>query len=504
MPRSEKEGKGNVLDIQEAAQALKKALRGHRENLTVADAATRAGLALRDAEKGLFYLMERYPSSLLTTEEGELVFRFENGLTRLRKSLSPARRFLQKAGKALLGAGRFMLRAWISVVLIGYALLFLAIIIALTFSRQNSSDDDRGFGFEIGYVLLRMVSEALFWTFHPFSPFAMHAYDDRLTARGKRKARTRGVPFYEKVNRFLFGPDKPAADPRAEEQRLLAEIRARKGRIGVTDVMRVTGQPKEMAEAQMARLMLDYDGEVDVSDEGGITYRFPALRKTAGGAPEAPSRRATPAWTKPLELGPLTGNSWGSNFLIAALNGVNLLGSLWAIGNQMTLEKLTLWLSGFPVEQLAHDFGTPLLLGWIPLIFSLASFAFPLGRALWRPVEQRKTATENGRRAVLRTILERLQGVGEDKSAPIDEQTLARAFESAAGQAPESSELTRQVVSLGGDVDVDPQSGRAYYRFVDLEAEVRALAEERAAAGREEEEIGEVIFRAEETWPQRA
>ena len=497
------ERKGKTLDIQEAARSLRKALRGKRENLTVADAATRAGLSLRDAEKGLFYLLERYPSSLLTTDEGELVFRFENGLSRLRKSVSPVRRWLNKAGKALLGVGRFMLRAWISVVLVGYALVFLALVIALAFSKQ-SDDDERGFGFEIGYVLLRMVSEALFWTFHPFSPFAIHAYDTRRPQRRQRKKREQDIPFYEKVNRFLFGPAQPPVDPRGEEQRILAEIRARQGRIGISDLMRISGESKEIAETKMARLMLDYDGEVEVSDEGGITYRFPALRKTAATDEHHASSPSAPSWAKRLELGPLTGNSWSSNFLIAALNGVNLLGSLWAIGNQITIEKLTYLLQGIPWEMLTKDMGTPWALGWIPLFFSLASFAFPLGRALWRPIEKQKAAQENGRRAILRSVLDFLQRSKTEKSPRMEMQTLEQAFAKEAGQKASREEITQQVVALGGDVEIDPHSGRAYYRFVDLEAEVRALAAEREAASEQEAQIGDVIFRAEETWPQRA
>ena len=40
----------------------------------------------------------------------------------------------------------------------------------------------------------------------------------------------------------------------------------------------------------MARLMLDYEGDVGVSEDGGIFYSFPAMRKTASES----SRRATP------------------------------------------------------------------------------------------------------------------------------------------------------------------------------------------------------------------
>ena len=82
------------------------------------------------------------------------------------------------------------------------------------------------------------------------------------------------------------------------ERRILAEIRAQKGRIGLADVMRVTGLPREEADPLMARLMLDYEGDVEVSEEGGIIYRFEALRKTAsrpGDPRPAPSGRGSSA-----------------------------------------------------------------------------------------------------------------------------------------------------------------------------------------------------------------
>ena len=72
---------------------------------------------------------------------------------------------------------------------------------------------------------------------------------------------------------------------------MLAAIRAGKGRIGLADVMRVTGLPREKADPMMARLMLDYEGDVDVSEEGGIVYRFAAIREDGDGRARSASRR---------------------------------------------------------------------------------------------------------------------------------------------------------------------------------------------------------------------
>src|SRR5262249_36758870 len=153
--------------------------------------------------------------------------------------------------RGLVGIGRFVVRAWIAIVLIGYVLIFLALLIGLTFARasgSSSSRDDRGIGLDLFAVLFRVIADALFWTFHPFSPLAVQYHTPMHGCGGEaaygRSARPRPPekkePFYERVNRFFFGPDEPAPGPREQEQAILSEIRAQKGRIGLSDVMRLT------------------------------------------------------------------------------------------------------------------------------------------------------------------------------------------------------------------------------------------------------------------------
>src|SRR5262249_29483507 len=153
----------------------------------------------------------------------------------------------------------------------------------------------------------------------------------------QRSRQVPDVPFYEKVNRFVFGPTERPEDPLAMDRRVVGAIRSSKGRIGLADVMRVTGLPRSQVDAMMARLMLDYEGTVEVPDDGGIYYVSPAPRRPADEIGEAAQN---PAWDRPKKLPPLTGNSGAANFGIGALNLFNLLASLWAIGNHFTLSNV--------------------------------------------------------------------------------------------------------------------------------------------------------------------
>jgi hypothetical protein len=484
-----------------AAKALEKSLGGagrkEKIDLTIADAAAKSGLALRDAERGLHALLSEYRGHLRVTSEGELLFRFPSGLTKPWETRTKIDAFTARAGRALLGIGRFVVRAWIAVVLIGYAALFLALIIGLTLARSNSdskSSRGGGMGLELGAVLFRIIGEALFWTFHPFSPFSVGYYgygyggaSGYAQAPRRRKAEENKEPFYTKVNRFFFGPDQPPEDPRAMERAILSEIRGQKGRIGLADVMRVTGLPRDEADPLMSRLMLDYDGSVEVSDEGGIFYRFESIRKTVDEAKT--EARPAPAWARLEKLSPLTGNEAGTNLLIVALNGFNLIMSLYAIDNGMTFDKIAMLLRGVRIDRIP-DTGTAIALGVVPLVFSIALFAIPVGRALYRPIKERKVARENGRRGLLREVL-----TGIDKRE-ITDASLANAWRTAAGKAPDEKEITREVVALGGDVEIQ-DDGRVRYRFPDLEAEAAALRAEREAASEEEARVGKVVFSSE-------
>lgn len=466
--------------VSDAARRLMGSLRDPRRPLTIADASAASGLPLRDAERALHELTAEYRGHLRVTDEGELLFLFPHGFTQPWKTRDAARRALDRTVAVLAAVGRFLVRAWVTVVLLGYVALFVALLIAMTMANRGEDRRRHGSGM-FGYVVFRVLGDALFWTFHPFSPIGA-----RSVVHHRRVERDE-TPFYEKVNRFVFGPPVDQGEDEAERtRRILNEIRAQQGRIGLADVMRVTGLTREEADPLMARLMVDFEGDVAVSEDGGIIYRFPTLRRTADGGAIA-GQRSEPAWQRAPTLPPLTGNTGGSNFLIAALNGFNVLMSIAALNGGWSLERLFAALSGVPLEKLPPP-ETAWALGVIPLVFSLVLFALPIVRALLRPIVARRVARERARLAVLREVLTRVE-----RHQPVTDAPLADAWQRAAGRRPAPEELTRAVVRLGGDVEVS-DTGAVRYRFADLETEAAALQEEREAAPQQEAQPGRVVY----------
>ena len=94
-----------------------------------------------------------------------------------------------------MGVLRFIVRAWVAIVLVGYAAIFVALILAMTFARQgnDSRRSDSLPGGELAYAFFRVLGDALFWTFHPWSPFSVYGggYGYGAGAGGTRPAGTR-------------------------------------------------------------------------------------------------------------------------------------------------------------------------------------------------------------------------------------------------------------------------------------------------------------------------
>jgi hypothetical protein len=468
-----------------AAALLEQSLGGFRGDLTVADAAARGGLALRDAEDGLRRLASGRGGHLKATEQGELIYSFPDGLVEPPEARR-ATRLARAVARGLLSAGRFVVRAWVSIVMVAYAVLFLVVMIALA-----ARDDDRD-GIGDGLAMVgRVLMEALFWTFHPFSPLQA-TFEPGWLRSGRR--RPRGLPFYERVNRFVFGPPPAVEDPRERERTLLGEIRRLEGRVGPGDVMRVTGLDRAGAERELLRLVVDYDGDIQVSEGGAILYVFKALRTTAVAGVGAVA--AAPVWNQRVALRPLTGNSAGTNVFLTALNGFNMVAGAVGVSAGLTIERLTALLTrthadammGVPLPPVD---GAPLLLGWIPLVFSAAMFVLPVTRALRRRREAARVAAENGRRALLRLV-----AAEPDARVELTAEEARRAWISAANGAarePRPAELEAAVRALGGEIDIT-DDGVVVYRFATAARERRALQEARAAAPRDEARPGQVIF----------
>lgn len=429
-----------------AEQILLDAFRRREGKLTKADAVAGSGLSQAQTERALTVVLRDYRSHLSATESGELVY--ELGPKPVRRTAVTWRERLARFGRVLWRGFKFGFKIWIAVTLVVYFVAFVAMLLAMLFARSSGSDrdDDREGGFSPGM---------LFW-FWGWGPSA--------DPYGRRRARKRGKPFYRSVFDFVFGPARTEPPPLQDEREILAYIRAHRGRITATDLVRMFGWELERAEQEATRLMVQYGGEPEVTEDGVVVYVFRNLRVTAGA--EDLAVRPRDAWERQEQPAPLTGNTPGMNVGVAALNGFNLLAPLWIVPAFEAARNVSL--EGW--EFLVRDF---------PLAFSALFFAVPIGRAL---VERRRRR-EGERRNALRRILQRVFARGGAPAAP----------EQLATDPVELEVLEKKLVELGGDVEADEQ-GNVRYGFPKLREELAAVEKVRQAAPASEQDPGAVIW----------
>jgi hypothetical protein len=437
-----------------ATTVMLEALRGRGGKLTRADAMAASGLPEDDTGRALTALLKQYRSHLSATSSGELLYQFDPSFAR--RDAVPWRERAAAAANLLWRGFSFLFKIAIVATLVGYFALFVAMMVAMIFARSSSSDrdDDRGGGFGIGPLFW-------FWGWDPGpDPYGRPARAARAEPR---------VPFYKRVFAFVFGPPARKVDPLEDEKRIVAYIRAQRGRIAPVDLVRLMGWSFPRAEEEATRLMVDYGGEPEVTDDGVVVYVFKALRLTAGG----PGPAGAPGWaSERLEpTPPLTGNEPETNVLIGAFNGFNLLAPFWIVPAFESRLHVSLASWHF----LFVDF---------PLAFSAVFFAVPLARWVKGRLEARARATRNDRRRLIGRIF-----------ACADLHLGPSAREDLAPTPALGAMLDRELVSLGGDVAVEPDArGRVRYTFPRIEQETAALARLRAAAPAAERDAGAIVF----------
>jgi hypothetical protein len=431
-----------------ATAVMLEALRGRGAKLTRADAMVASGLPEDEAGRALTVLLKQYRSHLAATESGELVYQFDPAFVR-RDAVSWRERGAA-LGRGLWKAFTLLFKIAIVATLVGYFALFLAMMVAMIFARSSSDRDDDGPGIGLG---------PLFW----FWGFDLGDDYGRRSARFAQ--RPKQPPFYKRVFAFVFGPPAPAVDPLEDEKQIVAYIRAQRGRIAAVDLVRLMGWSFPRAEEEVTRLMVDYGGEPEVSEDGVVLYTFKALRKTAAGAREGSAPRWASERLEPTP--PLTGNEPGTNALVGLFNGFNLLAPFWIV--PAFESRLHVSLAGW--QFFLRDF---------PLAFSALFFAVPAGRWLKARLDGRRRQVRNDRRRLLGRVFAAVGGRTRDELAPTP----------ALGAL-----LDRELVTLGGDVATEPDArGRILYTFPRIEQETAAVARARDAAPAAEREAGAIVF----------
>jgi|YNPNPStandDraft_1061719.scaffolds.fasta_scaffold09667_2 hypothetical protein len=465
--------------------ALRK-LGGH---VTVGDVVAETGLPSEQTENLMRVLLAEYGGHLAVDQNGELLYRFPPSMTKPRSRGEKFKAALQRVARAAYTAFQFLFKVSIMVVLIGYFIFFLVIFVLIVLAAIASlfKDSDSDVGVDIGFD---WIFDLLFWFWWVSPPTYSYPYPEPVRRRRQPARKKRNRPFYKDVFAFVFGEEEEKPDLLAEERRILDFIRDHQGRLTAADLVALTGCTLAEADERLLKLMVDYQGDVEVTEEGALVYTFdrlmPTLQQESRG-----QRQWAYCWEQPEEMAVLNRNSPSTNGWIIFFNLFNLA---WASFFTFLLFSPDRWV----MEGQAIAFGWPIriALSIFPLAFSLLFFLIPIGRKIKLNRENARRAQRNRRRRWLQYLYEH-QVLRQPAPEPI---TPAGVIASGANLGPPKSiqaELDRLAADYEGELEIT-EEGDTFYTFPRLRREATAVEEVRQRIGPEEFAVQEVVYTSEE------
>lgn len=284
------------------------ALRELRGVGTLGDVVAKAGTPSEPTANVLRRMLDEFRGHLAVDENGELLYKFPPSL-RVQRDWKET---LRAVGRAAYAVFKVAFKICIAVVLIAYFLIFLALAIAVVVALLGGGGSSSSSSRRSSHWLSRRHSNGLgdlfFWWWIFGEPDYRRRRDHSRWERRRGMspyevpAKEKGRPFYEGIFAYVFGEEEPPRDPLAEERELLAYIRDHRGRITAADLVLLTGKSLAEAEQLAAHLMVNYNGDVAVTEDGSLVYTFDELMKSAYVRP----RRAAPRLRAEVEAETVT------------------------------------------------------------------------------------------------------------------------------------------------------------------------------------------------------
>jgi hypothetical protein len=460
-----------LLSSEEATTILLPKLSSARGRLTVADAAAATGMAIEDARTALDALMNRYACRLQISESGEILYDFGRSLHRRgEKSFGEV---AAEVWAVLWKAITFLFKIWISVTLVVYFAVFVVILIAILIALSGK-DGDSPFDF-IGDIFGDIFS-GIGHGMILVNATDRQGYQHKAYAQTKRKepAKTETKKrFVQSVYDFVLGPPRPAFDPFSNEKEVLAWLRQSRGVLTTTEVAALAGWTFEQAEERFTEYLTRFKGEAEITEEGVLIGTFRQVLSSGDASMEG--GKVELFWDEYEAPYKVTGNSVGRNVFIACMNFFNLI---WAFAfaaleptdtDSVFFQVLPDWVSIGSVN---------IVLGWIPLLYSLAVFILPFIRIFTVAKLESGRVERNRRRRIIRAVFEQ---AGQDFSAASLSGIVNAGPQTPLPEKVFSRLLDRIAVEYQGRTTLN-EEGTTLYRFDRITREREAADRFRAAS----------------------
>ena len=477
-------------------------LKKKRGESTVADMIAGTGLPKYQVEQAVKRTLDEYAGRLKATESGDLLYYFPDGMRSTVHGLGPSmRRFWKSFAQGSLKVLSLLFKIWIVAMLVGYfvafvAIVVLAIVASFAASMANRSDnrgggrDRGGGGFGGMYLVIQLMDLILrmwFWS--------------NLLGSQRRKPQQQGRAFYKSVFGFVFGEGDPNKGWEDEERRyIITYIRSHKGVITLEELMALTGMESDDANRLMNRILLEYEGEPGVTDNGTVVYAFPELMRSAQGGQKALGQvpLLNPSSKR---LYPFSANKRRTNGWILFFNTFNLAFGAYFLVTSLTQGADLIWgrtgpylysFTGKLLQQASISFPAPLMgiiLGAIPVAFSVVFFVVPWLRKINLDRRNAQIREEILRRRILTQVLSSPARVDPGELRPLGNDLDPRNLPAVSKRI-----VDRLAASMGAEPVVKEKEGTFAYKFSEIERQVADLEDYRRKIDLKNYEVGKTIF----------
>ncbi|KAK7259986.1 hypothetical protein RIF29_25651 [Crotalaria pallida] len=271
---------GGVVESDKLPSDVRKlamdAVDGCGGRVTIGDVASRAGLNLNQAQKALQALAADTDGFLEVSEEGDILYVFPKDY----RSKLNAKSFRIKAEpfvEKLKAAVEYLIRVSFGTALIASIVIVYTTIIALVTSSR-SDEDNRGRrggrSYDSGLTFYFNPAD-LFWYWDPY-----------YYRRRRMQTDDAKMNFIESVFSFVFGDGDPNQGIEEERWKLIGQYIASNGGVVAAEELAPyldidSKEGLKDDESYILPVLLRFDGQPEVDEEGNILYRFQSLQRTA-------------------------------------------------------------------------------------------------------------------------------------------------------------------------------------------------------------------------------
>ncbi|CAI0540010.1 unnamed protein product [Linum tenue] len=244
--------------------------------VTLGDVAGRAGLKLNEAQKALQALAADTDGFLEVSDEGDVLYVFPKDY-RTKLAAKSFRLKIEPLVDKTKSTAEYLIRVSFGTALVASVVVVYTTIILLLSSR---SDDDRR-----ERRSSRSYGSGFNMYFNPIDLFRI--WDPYYYRRRREQVDVNeNMNFLESIFSFVFGDGDPNQGLEEERWKLIGQYISSNGGVVTAEELApyLDIQTKDVFqndESYVLPVLLKFDGQPEIDEEGNIVYRFPSLQRTA-------------------------------------------------------------------------------------------------------------------------------------------------------------------------------------------------------------------------------